>query len=124
MLFFNKLYTLHYLNSNNLNLESELISNEKLLGLSNVSGEGIIINVQDGDDLIHQEDLLILLDELKNAGAQAISINDIRITNYSYIRCDGSVILLDGIKIGNPFCIKALGNSNLLYSSLNTKYSP
>ena len=33
--------------------------------------------------------------------------------------CDGSVILIDGEKIGNPFTIKAIGNSEVIYGALN-----
>ena len=77
------------------NLDEEILNNEILMGITDVTGEGIIIKILDGKDLIHQEDLIILLDELKNAGSQAISVNDIRITNQSYLYCDGSVILID-----------------------------
>ena len=104
--------------SKKINLNKEISNNEILMGITNVTGEGIIINILDGSDLIHQEDLIILLDELKNAGSQAISINDIRITDQSYLYCDGSVILLDGEKIGNPFTIKAIGNIDTIYGAL------
>lgn len=101
-----------------INVEEELKNNEVLMGVTEVNGEGIIININDGGDLIHQEDLLILVDELKNSGSQAISINGVRIVNTTYIFCDGTVILIDGIKIGNPFTIKAIGNKDLIYGAL------
>lgn len=101
-----------------INLEEEIAKNETLMGITDVVGEGIIIHVLDGKDLIHQEDLIIILDELKNAGSQAISINEKRVTNSSYLYCDGSVILMDGEKIGNPFTIKAIGNSETIYGAL------
>lgn len=101
-----------------INLEEEIASNETLMGITDVDGEGIIIQVLDGKDLIHQEDLIIILDELKNAGSQAISINEKRVTNTTYLYCDGSVILMDGEKIGNPFTIKAIGNSETIYGAL------
>lgn len=103
---------------NKTNIQEELNKNEKLIGITDVSGEGIIIDINDGNDLIHQEDLIILIDELKNAGSQAISINEQRITNSTYIYCDGTVILIDGVKIGNPFKIKAIGNSETIYGAL------
>ena len=97
---------------------SEISGNEKIIGLADVSGEGIIMNINDGLDLVHQEDLVILLDELKNAGAEAISINEKRITPNTYVYCDGGVILIDEQKIGNPFTIKAIGNSDKIYNSI------
>jgi len=104
--------------SRQIDLEEEIAENETLLSITDVKGEGIIINILDGNDLIHQEDLIILIDELKNSGSQAISINEQRITNSSYLYCDGAVILIDGEKIGNPFTIKAIGDKETLYGAL------
>lgn len=104
--------------TNQINIEEEIIENEKMLGVTDVTGEGIIIHILDGNDLIHQEDLIILIDELKNSGSQAISINEQRITNSTYLYCDGAVILIDGVKIGNPFQMKAIGNAEILYGAL------
>lgn len=102
-----------------IDIDKEIKENEILMGITDVKGEGIEIHILDGKDIIHQEDLIILIDELKNAGSQAISINDQRITNSTYLYCDGSVILIDGEKIGNPFTIKAIGNSETIYGALN-----
>lgn len=104
--------------SNKTNIQEEIEKNEVLLGITDVKGQGIVINIDDGNDLIHQEDVLILIDELKNAGSQAISVNDVRIVNSTYIFCDGTVILLDGVKIGNPFTIKAIGDSEVIYGAI------
>jgi len=101
-----------------IDIEKEIGENEKIIGTTNVSGEGVIINILDGKDLIHQEDLIIILDELKNSGSQAISVNEQRITNSTYLYCDGAVILIDGVKIGNPFTIKAIGDSETIYGAL------
>lgn len=99
-------------------ISEELEKNKKLLGLTDVTGEGIIINIDDGSDLIHQEDIIIVLDELKNAGAEAISVNEQRVVNDTYLYCDGGVILIDGLKISNPFVVKAIGNTQNLYESI------
>ena len=101
-----------------IDLSEEIEDNEILLGITDVKGEGLIINILDGNDMIHQEDLLIMIDELKNAGSQAISINEQRVTNSTYLYCDGSVILMDGEKIGNPFTIKAIGDAETLYGAI------
>lgn len=101
-----------------INIEEEIKENEKIIGTTDVTGEGIVINILDGNDLIHQEDLIILIDELKNSGSQAISINEQRITNTTYLYCDGAVILIDGVKIGNPFTIKAIGDKETIYGAI------
>lgn len=107
-----------YINFNTPNIEEQIASKEVLLGTTDVHGEGIVININDGNDLIHQEDIVILLDELKNAGAEAISVNEQRIVSNTYVYCDGSVILIDGVKIGNPFVIKAIGDSQTIYGAI------
>lgn len=107
-----------YINFNTPNIEEQIASKEVLLGTTDVHGEGIVININDGNDLIHQEDIVILLDELKNAGAEAISVNEQRIISNTYVYCDGSVILIDGVKIGNPFVIKAIGDSETIYGAI------
>ena len=101
-----------------INLDDEIVENETLLGITDVKGQGIIINILDGKDMIHQEDVIILIDELKNSGAQAISVNEQRITNSSYLYCDGAVILIDNQKIGNPFTIKAIGDKETLHGAV------
>ena len=101
-----------------IDITKEIEENEKLMGITDVKGEGITINILDGKDLIHQEDIIILIDELKNSGSQAISVNEQRIINSTYIYCDGGVILIDGVKIGNPFTIKAIGNAQTIYGAI------
>ncbi len=97
-----------------IDINEQLKINETLLGITDVYGEGIILTINDGSDITHQEDVVVLFDELKNAGAEAISINEMRFTNSSYIYCDGNVLLIDGKKIQAPFIIKAIGNKNNL----------
>ena len=82
--------------NHNVNID-DIKQNEILIGACDVYGPGIEIDIEDGTDLIHQEDIIILLDECKNAGSEVISINDVRITTNSYIYCDGGVILYDYI---------------------------
>ena len=102
-----------------LQMEEELKQSNILLGNTEVKGNGVIINLEDGKDLLHDEDLIMIVNELKNAGAEAISINDLRVVNSTYISCDGNVILVDGNKIGTPFTIYAIGNPEMLYGALN-----
>lgn len=110
--------------------EEELKKNNTLLGLTDVEGEGIIIEFEDAnkDDstflvdvsgaIVHYEDLLSLVNELRNAGAEAIEINGQRIVNTSSITCEGTIIKINGEKIGSPFTIKAIGSQALLYGQI------
>lgn len=104
------------------NLESSIKEGNKILGLSEVTGDGIIITLNDGkinsltslfldpnELIVHDTDLMRIVNYLKNTGAEAISINDQRIISTTSIECDGNVIMINGEKIGAPFEIKAIG---------------
>ena len=93
------------------------------LGLTEVTGKGVIIKVDDAivqstfdpnSTIVHDTDLICIVNELKNAGAEAISINDQRIVGTTAIVCDGSVIKINGEKVGAPFTIRAIGMPELL----------
>lgn len=103
-------------------LESNITEGNKALGLTEVTGSGVIVTLKDNqsisqnnflgdpnDLLVHYSDIIRVVNELKNAGAEAISINGQRIVANSVIDCDGSVIRVNGVKIGAPFEIKAIG---------------
>ena len=55
---------------------------------------------------------------MKNAGAEAISINDQRIVNPTAITCAGNIIKVNGDKLGSPFVIKAIGLTEKLNGAL------
>lgn len=110
-------------------LENEIKEGNKVLGLSEVTGYGIVVTINDNQDIslnswladpnlliVHDTDLISVVNELKNAGAEAISINDQRIVNTTAIECDGNVIKVNGERIGAPFEIKAIGLPELLMS--------
>ena len=99
--------------------EKELRENNLLMGLSEMKGEGIVIVLDDnknvtGDELnisqylVHEEDLLQVINELYNAGAEAISVNDNRIVTPTAILCDGNIIRVNGKITTVPITIKAI----------------
>lgn len=100
-------------------------------GTENLTGEGIVIVLTDGnktldpdlrqDSLVHDSDVLTVVNELKAAGAEAISVNGQRIIASSAIRCVGPVIQVNYQKVAAPFTIKAIGNAQYLESALNIK---
>ena len=113
--------------------QEELNRNNTLIGLTNVVGEGVIVTMKDDssvtvetisptDDIsrhiVHDADIKSIVNELKNAGAEAISINGQRVVSTTSITCEGNVININGEKVGSPFIIKAIGQSLRLYSAL------
>lgn len=102
-------------------MEEKIKQGNKILGLTEVTGSGVIIVLQDGSIksaiaqldpskiIVHDLDILSVVNELKNAGAEAISVNDQRIVPTSSITCDGNVVKINSQKVGTPFEIKAIG---------------
>lgn len=109
------------------NLVNEELANVNLiLGKTDVEGEGITITLRDssnddGDALtITIDNLNTIINELKMAGAEAISVNEERIINMSDIASinDKSLILINGQRVISPYVIKAIGDSTYLESTL------
>ncbi|MGH4050420.1 MAG: DUF881 domain-containing protein [Clostridium sp.] len=105
-------------------MEEEVNNNNIILGSTDVEGPGIKITLDDADEvgstfqLIHDVDILGVLNDLRNAGAEAISVNGERVVASNYGYCGGPYINLNGIKIVSPFYIKAIGNQDTLYNYL------
>lgn len=112
--------------SSNL-LDNELNESKTLLGLTDVKGEGVIITLKDTDDnKFTSENLRYLVNELKYAGAEAISINGNRVVNLTDIATinDNFIIMNNGeVRLNSPYEIKAIGDRKYLTSTLNMKNS-
>lgn len=108
---------------NNSELEeaqAQIKEGNKIIGLEEVTGPGVIITLSDSQLdpstvfdpstlLLHDLDIVSVINELKNTGAEAISINEQRIVSTSSIQCGGAIININGERIGSPFTIKAIG---------------
>ena len=114
--------------NNNSELEqenNEITDGNKMIGLSEVTGTGVKITIADStleaskslnpsNLLVHDIDILSVVNELKNAGAEAISINGQRVVLTTFIMCGGNIININGEKIGSPFVINAIGSPEAL----------
>ena len=114
--------------TDSVDLSEKLQEANTLLGYYEVSGQGIEITLKDGDSnaslvtayklVVHDSDLMEVVNALKNAGAEAISINGQRVVNPTAITCAGNIIRVNGEKISSPFSIKAIGLTEKLYGAL------
>ncbi|OLS03887.1 DUF881 domain-containing protein [Tissierella creatinophila] len=111
-------------------LNIDLVSSKSISGHMALEGPGIIIKMYDNpedeiigqdvnDDVIHDVDVLNILNDLRVAGAEAISINGERVVSSSELKCRGPVIGINGISIGTPFIIRAIGDQKLLMAAVN-----
>ncbi|NLL17997.1 MAG: DUF881 domain-containing protein [Clostridia bacterium] len=118
-------------------LQSELEWLRRRVGLTQVTGPGITVILDDNEALasaakatnplsfdpnsyiIHDKDLLYLVNDLKIGGAEAISINNQRIITSSDIRCVGTVILVNSTRLAPPYEIRAIGNPEKLMKQVS-----
>ncbi len=103
---------------------------KQFAALTEVIGPGIAVTLRDVEEsagkidqpldqmVIHDIDVLKMVNELWNAGAEAISVNGNRVSVASNYRCVGTTILVDGVKIASPITIQAIGDKKTLNGAL------
>lgn len=67
---------------------------------------------------IHDTDVLFVVNDLFNAGAEAVSVNGNRISGLSSIHCIGNTVAVNDIKIAPPIVIRAIGDSQVLQGGI------
>jgi len=98
-----------------------------------VHGPGLVVTLNDAqrdangrfprdaspDDLVvHQQDILAVLNALWSAGAEGIQMQDQRIIATSMPRCVGNTLLLNGRTYSPPYSITAIGNATAMQAAL------
>ena len=96
-------------------IESDLGRVRAWTGLDPVSGRGVTITVSGPIEAKAVEDLL---NELRNAGAEAIAIGDIRVVAKTTVSGPPGSLDVDGFLLGNPFRIRVIGKPETLVGSL------
>lgn len=100
-----------------------------LAGTTAVKGPGVVVSIEDSKKIIsnsdntnlyiiHDEDILKVINELRAAGAEAISLNDQRLISTSEIRCAGPTISVNNTRVAAPFVIKAIGNAKSMEDAI------
>lgn len=103
-----------------------------MAGATEVRGKGVIITLDDSAIakkpsenpnlyIIHDEDLLRILNELRAAGAEAIALNDQRIVAMSEVRCAGQTVSVNNVRSAPPYVIKVIGSPKNLTSALRLR---
>ncbi len=113
------------------NLKEELERNKKLIGMTDVKGPGITIYITPKSKLFNNLtplddiDIMYLINELFSASAEAISINDTRITSQSAIEvAENQRVRINDtlIPVTDLITIKAIGNVDTMVHDL-TNYN-
>lgn len=104
-----------------------------LAGVTELTGPGVEVTLNDsnvtlkpGENpnlyVLHDEDVLHVLNELKAAGAEAISMNGQRLLANTEVRCTGPTIVLNRDKrLAPPYIITAIGDPHTLESAIKMK---
>lgn len=103
-------------------LSQSLENYKRAAGLTALTGPGIIVTLVDSkredifDDqrIIHDRDILSVVNELFAAGAEAVAVNGQRIVPTSSIRCIGPVVFVNRVEQAPPYEILALGDTKTL----------
>lgn len=106
----------------------ELDAARMLAGVLAVEGPGVEVTLRDnpnagssGDisnNIVHEQDVTLVVNELRAAGAEAIAVNGQRVVSNTAIRCVGPTIIVNGVKSAAPFVVTAIGNPNVLEGAL------
>lgn len=112
-----------------LTMKNELDDVRLFSGFSDVEGPGVRIIIDDNrnydisddnvlDYITHNTDILYVIYDLKNAGAEAIAVNGQRIISTSEVTCEGPIIKINNQYIVPPFEILAIGDPDALYFAM------
>ncbi len=110
----------------------ELESVKMGAGLVPLQGPGVVVTIDDskrptkpGENpnlyLIHDDDILKVINELRAAGAEAISINGQRLVATSEIRCAGPTLSVNNARYSPPYEISVIGDQQTLESALKLR---
>jgi len=112
-------------------LAGELEKAKMAAGLMPVKGRGLLVTLNDNPKipkdapplekemyLVHDWQILQVVNELRSAGAEAVAVNGRRLGTNSYVRCVGLVIRIDDVRIGAPYKIEAIGDPEALRGAL------
>lgn len=112
--------------------DQQLLDAKRNAGLNSMNGPGLQITLDDSNRqakgvdtqnyVIHEAYIRQLVNILWSGGAEAISVNDQRITSDTEIFCSGPFIQINGTRQMTPYVISAIGDSRNLQSALNFYY--
>ena len=110
-------------------LYDEIEKYKKLACMTDVTGKGIIITINNPKDIEdagssidnNSEIILRLISVLNSAGAEAISINGQRITAYTEVELAQRLLEINGVSVSAPIIIKAIGDKDTIIPALNIK---
>lgn len=122
--------TLNLRNQKGLGTDAQLRELESFVGIEAASGPGVVIELREGtlkpgkketeESRVLDDDLQLVVNGLWQSGAQAIAINDHRVTTRTAIRQAGQAITVNYRSLTSPYKISAIGGQDLAANFANT----
>lgn len=89
-----------------------------LSGRLPAEGTGVTVRIHEGAETIRASALFTILEELRNAGAEAVDLNGVRIVASSYFIDSAQGVVLDGTTLESPYVWLVIGNPETLTPAL------
>lgn len=90
-----------------------------LAGTVPAQGPGIIVTIQDPGHKVTSALLLDTLQELRDAGAEAVQIGNVRVVASTYFTDVSGGVEVSGVRVDQPYVIRAIGDSDTMASAMD-----
>ncbi|NLF05120.1 MAG: DUF881 domain-containing protein [Actinomycetales bacterium] len=103
-------------------LLARLAVDEAVSGAAALEGPGVRVTLADAADAgegdldrrVHDSDLRVVVNGLWAAGAEAVTVNGLRVTGLTAIRSAGQAVLVDLVPLSGPYVVEAIGDPDRL----------
>ncbi|MGH2738179.1 MAG: DUF881 domain-containing protein, partial [Actinomycetota bacterium] len=95
-----------------------------LTGTVAVEGPGVVVRVEDDGGRVGWEVLLDIVQELRDAGAEAIAVNGRRVVASTWLGPAEGGAVVDGTRIEAPYELEAIGPSDVIAEALDIPGGP
>jgi uncharacterized protein YlxW (UPF0749 family) len=89
-----------------------------LAGTVAAAGPGVVVTIKDPEHTITSDVLLDTMQELRDAGAEALQVNDVRLTAASWFSDSGPTVVADGRPLRAPYVFTAIGDPHTLADAM------
>jgi uncharacterized protein YlxW (UPF0749 family) len=96
----------------------QLQSLRMLLGLIPVKGSGIVMTFDDPRSTIGPDVLLDAVEELRDAGAEAIDVNGVRVVAATSFTGDAGAVVVGKTKVTAPYVVRAIGSASTMAEAM------
>jgi uncharacterized protein YlxW (UPF0749 family) len=95
-----------------------------LSGTVPVRGSGVVVRISDPGDRVKWELLLDLVQELRDAGAEAVAIGEHRVVASTWFGPASSGVVVDDERLASPYEVKAIGPADAIAEALGIPGGP